>query len=130
MSVRPVIIEDEWRLIALLRGRREALGIGQQELDDRLGFPEAYVAKAEASERSYGKRVIWGMSRFLFYWLEALGLRLVLMDAETAQRLAADDSLPALTASTHRPYPARRDRCGVARETRVMRTFAFTRPAA
>lgn len=98
MSARPIIITDETRLIARLRGRRQALGISQQALDDSIGCAEGYVAKVEAPGRRYGRRVAWGLSGVLFWWLETLGLCLVLMDRREALSLTgpetADDGAP------------------------------------
>lgn len=120
MTVRPVIIRDEESLVSVLRGRRLALGISQQELDDRVGWPDAYCAKAEAPGRSYGKRVAWGISSFLAYWLESLGLTLVLMDKAQADALIAGSDAPDMAESVHTPYPGRTRRREVV-QRRVLR---------
>lgn len=120
MAVKPVQITSESGLIGLLRGRRQALGISQQALDDRLGFADGYVAKLEAPERSYGRRVAWGLSTFLFYWLEGLGLALVVMDKAQAEALVAASEGSDMAGSTHNPYPGRTRRREIV-QTRVLR---------
>ena len=107
MAVKPIVVRDESSLVGLLRGRREALGIPQQELDDRIGWPDGYCAKAEAPERTYGRRVAWGISNFLAYWLESLGLALVVMDRAQADALIAASAGDEITESAHKPYGAR-----------------------
>lgn len=42
---------DHVRLIALLSAAREKAGLTQQELADRLGKPQSFVAKYEGGER-------------------------------------------------------------------------------
>jgi transcriptional regulator with XRE-family HTH domain len=42
---------DHLRLIALLASAREKAGLTQQELADRLGKPQSFVAKYEGGER-------------------------------------------------------------------------------
>jgi len=42
---------DHLRLISLLASAREKAGLTQQELADRLGKPQSFVAKYEGGER-------------------------------------------------------------------------------
>lgn len=115
MAVRPVIIRDEDGLCALLRSRRESLGISQQALDDKVGWADGYTAKVEApgranrdtSGRGYGRRVIWGISHMLAYWLESLGLTLVVMDKAQAEALIAASIDPEIGESGNKPYAGR-----------------------
>jgi len=130
MAVRPVQITSEGGLIGLLRGRRQLLGVSQQALDDRLGFPDGYVAKLEAPERSYGRRVAWGLSTFLFYWLEGLGLSLVIMDKAQAEALIAASTEPDMLESGHTPYPGRNRRREVVQRTVLRSSISFPRIAA
>lgn len=126
MSVRPVIIRDEDCLAALLRGRREALGISQGDLDHKVGWPDGYTAKVEAPNRGFGRRVAWGLSHLLAYWLEALGLALVVMDRTQAAALIEASTDPEMTSVTHRVYPGR-DRKRPVVQRKVLRfgiTFA------
>lgn len=120
MAVKPVIIGDEGILVGLLRGRRQALGISQDALNDRAGLTDGYIAKLEAPERTYGRRAAWGIAQTLVWWLESLGLCLVLMDKESAQRLIGESDAPDMTVSAHTPY-AGRGRKREVHETRVLR---------
>lgn len=46
------IYDDEYRrLISLLRSERLAVGLTQQEVADRMGRPQSFVAKVEGCER-------------------------------------------------------------------------------
>ncbi len=130
MAIRPVAIDDEAQLVALLRGRRLALNISQQSLDDRLGFPDAYVAKLEAPDRAYGRRVAWGLSKFLFFWLEGLGLSLVVMDKAQADALIAASTDPDMVESVHQPYPGRTRRRELVQTRRLRFSYCFPRQAA
>ena len=102
--MRPVIISDENQLVGLLRGRRLDLGISQQSLDDRIGWPDAYCAKVESPQRTYGRRVAWGISTFLAFWLESLGLALVVMPKAQADALIAASDEAAIIPSQHLAY--------------------------
>ncbi len=42
---------DHARLIAMLRDGRKRAGLTQQEVADRLGLPQSFVAKYEGGER-------------------------------------------------------------------------------
>lgn len=121
MPVRPVVIRDEDQLTALLRGRRIELRIPQQELDDRINWPDGYTAKVEAPHRKYGRRVAWGLSTFLSYWVESLGLALVLMDKSEADALVAASRDAEIAQAAHRPYAGR----GRKREIVRRRVFRF-----
>lgn len=138
MAVRPVIITSEEGFAALMRARRESLGISQQALDDRIGWADGYSAKVEApgranrdtSGRGYGRRVIWGISALLACWLESLGLALVVMDKNQAEALIADSADPEIGASVHRAYPGR-NRVRPVVQRRVLRmSVSFPRASA
>lgn len=46
------IYDDEYRtLIGLLRSKRLAVGLTQQQVADRMGRPQSFVAKVEGCER-------------------------------------------------------------------------------
>ena len=116
----------------MLRGRRQALGISQQALDCRIGWPDGYTAKTEAPQRKYGRRVAWGLSSFLAYWLESLGLALVVMDKAEAEALVAGSEGSDMIGSGHNPYPGRTRRREIV-QTRVLRyslSFPVDRHAA
>lgn len=127
MAVRPEIICDDTQFVGLMRGRREGLGLTQGETDDRIGWPDGYLAKVEAPDRKYGRRVIW-IGAFCNWWLEAMGLALVLMDREQAEALIAGTDAPAIGASEHRAY-ANRDRARPVVTRRTLTTrVRFTQP--
>lgn len=134
MAVRPVIVQSDESVAGLLRGRRQALGITQQELDDRIGWADGYCAKVEApsraahegSSRGYGRRVIWGFTHALGWWLESLGLCMVIMDRESAEALIAASDAPDMTVSAHTPYAGRTRRRDIV-ERRVLR-FGYSFP--
>lgn len=48
---RTIHTEEHRRLIALLRERREAAGLRQIDLAERLDRPQSFVSKYEAGER-------------------------------------------------------------------------------
>lgn len=135
MSVRPVIIRDEDGLVALLRGRRQALGVSQQALDDRIGWADGYTAKAEAPSRAamdrggrgYGRRVAWGFAASLNWWLESLGLTLVLMDRAQAEALIAASDAPDMEASVHQPYAGRGRKRDIVRRRILTTRYTFPR---
>jgi hypothetical protein len=102
MAVRPTLIRNEDTLIGLLRGRRQALGMSQAEVDERIGWAPAYCSKAEAPHRRYGRRVFACLSNLLDEWLEGLGLALVLMTATKPLHFARRPKPPPLP----RPTPA------------------------
>lgn len=115
MAVRPTIIRSEEALAAVLRGRRIALGVSQQALDDRIGWADGYCAKVEApgraghegKSRGYGRRVAWGIAQTLTWWLESLGLVLVVMDRAQAEAIIAASPDDAIEPSVHQPYAGR-----------------------
>ncbi len=123
VAMRPIIVRDEDSLVAVLRGRRLEMGLGQRELDDAIGGSDGYVSKAEAPERKFGRRAVWGLSNFLFWWLDALGLRLVLMDRGDAEALVMTADGEPGAESHHRPYAARADRCGAAVREKLIYSF-------
>ena len=52
MRLAKSIYDDEYRrLIGLLRSERLAVGLTQQQVADRLGRPQSFVAKVEGFER-------------------------------------------------------------------------------
>lgn len=98
----PLIVHSRGDITGALVARREALGLTGEQVDDRAGFSERYTAKLEVPYAPCGKTGFIfshpsevlptgsvrasGMSEV---WLETLGLRLVLVDAETAEGIDA-----------------------------------------
>lgn len=129
MSVRPVMISGEDALIALLRGRREARGWSQAELDERIGWADAYTSKVEAPHRGYGKRTAWGITAALANWVQGLGLALVLMDRREAEALCARSDAPDMTPAHPQAYAGRARDGGVV-QSRILRLqLTFKRAA-
>lgn len=136
MAVRPVILTSDEQVPALLRGRRQALGISQQELDDRIGCADGYIAKLESGTRArqeggtrgYGRGAIWGFTKTLSWWLESLGLCMVIMDRETADALIARSDAPDLTASVHQPYAGRSRRRDIVQRHVLRMQVSFPAP--
>lgn len=138
MAVRPTIIRDEDALAAVLRGRRQALGISQQALDDRIGWADGYCAKVEAparatsggGSRGYGRRVAWGMAQTLSWWLESLGLALVVMDKAQAEAMIAASNDDAISPDSHQPYAGRDRRRDIVRRRILRLAISFPGKAA
>ncbi len=125
MKVRPVLIRDEDQLVGLLRGRREALGLSQAELDDRIGWAPAYTSKVEAPHRRYGRRLFIFLTGLADELLEALGLGLVLMDRKDAIALCEGADGPDMTDAKALAYAGRDRARGLISERRVRVTLAF-----
>jgi hypothetical protein len=129
MSVRPVIVKSEDAVVAMLRGRREALGMSQAAHDQRIGWSDAYCSKVEAPHRSYGKRAIWGITAALADWVQGLDLCLVLMSRKDAEALVAQSTAPDMTEAHPQAY-AGRSRDGGLVTSRVVRlAYTFRRAA-
>ena len=60
------------RLVQELRRRREAKGISQEALNDRIGVADCLVAKWETGQKRPSPRYVW-------LWAEALDAELVLV---------------------------------------------------
>ena len=95
-------------------------------MTDLAGFPDSYAAKLEAPNRGYGRRAMWGLTDFLGYWLQALGLALVVMDRADAEALIATTTAPAIDELQHRPYSGRDAKRAPVRRTRVRIGLIFT----
>ena len=99
---QPTIVTGNLDLASALWGRRDALMLTAEQVDDLAGFQERYTAKLEQGDQPWGRgslrvtgstdthpagRVL--LSFLGGIWLETLGLRLVVMSAEQAERLGA-----------------------------------------
>jgi hypothetical protein len=98
----PLIVHERGQIASLLAARRAELGLTCEDLDARVGFSDRYAAKLEHPSRPQGRQGFhfdWpsealpgggirctGMAEV---WLQGLGLRLLLVDAETAERIGA-----------------------------------------
>jgi len=129
MAVRPVMIRNEDQFVQLMRGRRLALGLGQAELDDRIGWSPAYTSKVEAPHRRYGRRVFMFFTNLADEWLEGLGLALVLMDRREATKLCAESEATPIDQANVTHYP-NRERDGGLLQSRTVRLTMTYRKAA
>lgn len=127
--MRPTAIVSEEQLVGLLRGHRESLGIPQDALTDRIGFPDNYISKLEAPDRKYGRRAVWGIAASLNYWLSGLRLKLVIMDEAQADALIAASPEPEPEESRARPYPGRTRERPVVQRTIVRTAMVWERAA-
>ncbi|WP_374387124.1 hypothetical protein [Brevundimonas sp.] len=86
--MQPIIVTSEADTVRILAERRKALGLTVLELDAKAGFQEQYSGKLEHPEQHWGRGSI-SISGMAEIWLEALGMRLVLMTEEDAERIGA-----------------------------------------
>jgi hypothetical protein len=129
MTVRPVMVRSEDQFIQLMRGRRNALKLGQAELDDRIGWAPGYTSKIEAPHRRYGRRLFMFFTNLADELLEGLGLALVLMDRREAAKLCAESALPVLEEAHAGCYPNRAREGGLV-QSRTLRITTTYRKAA
>lgn len=103
----PLVVHERGEIVSALVARRHALGWIGEDLDERAGWADRYTGKIEQPTRPSGRpsfRFDWpcevtpagvvqatGMGTV---WLEALGLRLVLVDAATAKAIGAVPAPP------------------------------------
>jgi hypothetical protein len=127
MRGRPVLIRREEPLVALLRGRREALGLSHAVLDETIGWASGYASKVEAPHRRYGKRLFIFLTGLADELLQGLGLGLVLMDRRDAEALCRDGEAPDMTAAQAAVYPKRQRKSGLMVERRVRIGLVFKR---
>lgn len=103
----PLVVHSRGQIIGALITRRHELGLNGEQLDARIGWSERYVGKVERPNRPEGRPSF----RFDFpcdvmpagnikptaladCWLEALHVRLVLVDARTADAIGAMPAPP------------------------------------
>lgn len=128
-TFQPLLITGPIDLATALYGRRAAASLTAEQVDDIAGFQERYTAKLERPECTWGRGSLschvpsdsWSAGRVALsamgaIWLQALGLRLVLMTDSDAERLgAAPTPPPPSTADRHA-------RASVSRAIRTART--------
>lgn len=102
---QPLVVHDRGQLVDALISRRHACGMRGEDLDDRAGWADRLTAKLERptapSARAgfhfsvptemlpTGEVRVTGTGAV---WLQALGLRFVLVDEATAERIGAVDA--------------------------------------
>jgi hypothetical protein len=102
LSFTPLEVDDRGGIVGALIQRRHALAWTGEDLDDRAGWADRYGAKLEVPQRPAGKLGFHfdfpceflpsgnvRPSGMATVWLHALGLRLVLVDEETARSIGA-----------------------------------------
>lgn len=103
----PLVVDDRGSIVSALIHRRHDLGWSGEDLDERAGWADRYGAKLEVPQRPAGKlgfhfdfpsEVLPSgnirPSGMASVWLQALGLRLVLVDEATAQSIGAVPAPP------------------------------------
>lgn len=111
----PVAQHARGQIIDALVERRHALGWRGEDLDEVAGWADRYAAKLEVPHRPQGRpsfHFAYGTvvtptgacqpSAMGEVWLEALGLRLVLVDAATAKSIGAVPAPPPDRPPAHR----------------------------
>lgn len=127
----PLIVHERGCLGHALATRRLDLGFTCETFDQHVGFADRYTAKLEHYDTPSGKRGIHfdfpsehlpgggvrcsGMGAL---WMQALGLRLVLVDEATASAIGA------------KPAPPRPPRTNLTAEGHARRRFILGRPSA
>ena len=103
----PLVVHARGDIAHVLAARREALGFTCEAFDGFVGWADRYCAKIEHGDRPQGRLGLHfdfpsdftpgggvrcsGMGQL---WLEALGVRLVLVDAATADAIGARPAPP------------------------------------
>ena len=103
----PVIVHERGSIAHVLAERRQSLGLTGEQLDYIAGFADRYTAKLETHHRPQGRlgfrfdfpsEVMPGggvrCSGMGQIWMEALGLRMVLVDEATAASIGAVPAPP------------------------------------
>jgi len=102
LPFQPLEVDDRGSIVGALVQRRRNLGWTGEDLDERAGWADRYGAKLEVPHRPAGKLGFHFDSPCEFLpsgnvrpsgmatvWLHALGLRLVLVDEETARSIGS-----------------------------------------
>lgn len=81
------IINSTEDFIQFIKEHREGLGLTHADVDHMVGWQDAYASKVEGGDRVWGKRP-FSMTVNARDLLQALGLRVVIMPADDADRIA------------------------------------------
>lgn len=114
-----VRLETDEDLTAALRERRMALALTQEDVEHQVNLAAGHLGKIEHGGKSWGKSIL-RMTPTLLWLMELYGLKLVLMDAATAEKLTG----PAMR---HRPRPHLVKSTGAARPLSRRLLFRVTR---
>jgi hypothetical protein len=94
-TLPPTIVHSRAEIAGILAAQRVAAGMTCEAFDYNAGWSDRYVAKLEQGDKPSGRKgfVIEPgkitVSAMAEVWLEALGLRLVLMTTAQAEALGA-----------------------------------------
>lgn len=97
----PVSVMGTQDFCDALKRRREAMGISGEALDDVVGLARGHAVKVENGIMPWGKAA-FNMTATASWIIQALGLRLVLMDERDAKRLLPGPEIGARV-SLYRP---------------------------
>lgn len=89
--MQPTIIQSASEMAGVLARRRLDLGMTVEALDAHAGLQERYSGKLEHPEQHWGRGSLH-ITPMGEVWLESLGLKLVLMTAEQADALGAENA--------------------------------------
>lgn len=87
-------IECEADFNALLQRVRKEQGLSHMDVEHAVGLTTGHLGKIENGDKSWGKQILRlkqekvSMTQTVPWLLEALGLRLLVVDQETAEALA------------------------------------------
>lgn len=106
----PTQVTDVLDLASVLYGRRDQLALTAEEVDDLAGFQERYTGKLENPDQPWGRGSLAArlpsdahpagavkLNAMATIWVQTLGLRLVLMTAEDADRFGVRPAPPPLS---------------------------------
>jgi hypothetical protein len=102
----PTIVHTRAQIAGVLQGLRYAAGMTCEDLDYHAGFSDRYVSKMEHGDKPQGRQGFHispgkiGITAMAETWLDALGVRLVLVTREKAEEIGA---VPCATGVRERP---------------------------
>jgi hypothetical protein len=116
----PLVVHERGEIVSALVERRHALNLRGEDLDEMAGWADRYTGKLEKPNRPSGRPSFHfdfpsevtpaGAIRATAMgavWLEALGLRLVLVDAATARAIGAVPAPAPIPATSYTPADGR-----------------------
>jgi hypothetical protein len=105
-KLAPTIVHTRAHIAGVLQGLRYDAGMTCEDLDYHAGFSDRYVSKMEHGDKPQGRQGFHispgkiGMTAMAETWLDALGVRLVLVSADQAAEIGA---VPCATRVRERP---------------------------
>lgn len=105
-ALPPTIVHSRADIAGVLQGLRYAAGMTCEDFDYHAGFSDRYVSKMEHGDKPQGRQGFHvspgkiGMSAMAETWLDALGVRLLLVTAEQADEIG---TVECVTVERERP---------------------------